>query len=309
MWLKEILPPPQPVRPLKNFTKPSFFYDRSNNFDTCCLILAGYKNFLWDIVFQRLETFVPDNIDVCIVSSGLFSEQLLDICKKNNWSYISIKRNSVTLALNTAIRQFSYAQYIYKIDEDIFLTRNFFNKLFDCLKYCQKGEYIPAFIAPLIPINGYGYIRILKKISLENEYISQFERPKYGILDGMINTNPNVAKFFWGENNYIPSIDFMDTLFASQETSYSVCPVRFSIGAILFERKTWQEMGYFPVNKNNGMGDDEVKICSLAMTISHAIIVSENTVVGHLSFGEQNESMKEYFLSHPDIFRIIIEEK
>jgi hypothetical protein len=64
-------------------------------------------------------------------------------------------------------------------------------------------------------------------------------------------------------------------------------------------------MGYFTVRKGTGMGQDEVQICSLAMTISRAIIVSENTVVGHLSFGKQNEAMKAYFLTHPEVFHVL----
>ena len=236
-WLKEMLPPPLPSRPLKNFTKSLFFFNCSKNFDTCCIVLAGYKDFLWDIVFQRLKQFCPENIDVCIVSSGLFSERLLELCKKNSWSYLSIKRNSVTLSLNTAIRQFSHAQYIYKVDEDIFLTKNFFTKLFECLKDCTNGEYTPAFIAPLIPVNGYGYIRILKKLSLMDEYTRLFENPKYGLLDGMINNNPQTAKFFWGENEFIPQIDQLDSFFAEQTATYSACPIRFSIGRQLYFRR------------------------------------------------------------------------
>jgi hypothetical protein len=64
-------------------------------------------------------------------------------------------------------------------------------------------------------------------------------------------------------------------------------------------------MGYFEVRKGTGMGQDEVQLCSLAMSISRAIVVCENTVVGHLSFGKQNEAMKEYFLSHPERFQIM----
>jgi hypothetical protein len=123
----------------------------------------------------------------------------------------------------------------------------------------------------------------------------------------MIENNPETARFFWGETGHVPSIDDMDTLFGSQDFAFTVCPIRFSIGAIFFTRDIWERMGYFPVDKNNGMGTDEVALCSLAMTISRAVIVSENTAVGHLSFGKQNEVMKEYFLAHPEKFQMRIE--
>jgi hypothetical protein len=181
------------------FAKPFFFLNSSNNSNICCIVLAGYKDFLWDAVFQRLKLFVPGNIDVCLVSSGLFSNRLCEICQENNWSYISMKRNSVTLALNTAIRSFPYAQYIYKVDEDIFLTRNFFTKLYECYEQCEKdSEYFPAFVAPLIPVNGYGHLRILKKLALHEEYARQFEIPRYAAgPDRMIENSADVAKYLW----------------------------------------------------------------------------------------------------------------
>ena len=45
-----------------------YLLNNSKNQEDLCIILAGYKEFLWDIVFDRIEKFMPDNIDVCIVS-------------------------------------------------------------------------------------------------------------------------------------------------------------------------------------------------------------------------------------------------
>jgi hypothetical protein len=119
----------------------------------------------------------------------------------------------------------------------------------------------------------------------------------------MIEQNPETAKYFWGVGD-IPHLDMLDAWLGKQEFSFSLCPIRFSIGAIFFKREIWEKMGYFKVKRGTNMGQDEIQICSLAMTVSRAIIVSENTVVGHLSFGKHNEAMKEYFLSHPERFQI-----
>jgi hypothetical protein len=291
-------------RPLSPFSKPSFFYNCSHNRDVCCFILAGYKEYLWNVVFDRLKRFAPDNIDICIVSSGLFSVALYELAKSNKWSYLCTKRNSVTLALNTAIQSFQFAQYIYKVDEDIFLTKNFFTKLKSCHDQCERNsEYFPAFVAPLIPVNGYGHLRILKKFSLEYQYERLFEKPKYSHgSDRMIENNPKSAKYFWGEDSDIPGLDLMDAMLGKEDFSFSVCPVRFSIGAIFFTRKVWEKMGFFTVTKGNNLGQDEVQLCSLAAFHSLVVIVCENTVVGHLSFWKQNNAMKEYFLSHPERF-------
>ncbi|WP_156786583.1 hypothetical protein [Treponema brennaborense] len=52
------------------------------------------------------------------------------------------------------------------------------------------------------------------------------------------------------------------------------------------------------------MGLGEIFLCNLATSKSKAIIVADNVVVGHLSFGIQNDSMKEFFLSHIDDFDV-----
>ena len=52
------------------------------------------------------------------------------------------------------------------------------------------------------------------------------------------------------------------------------------------------------------MGLDEVFLCNLATSYSNAIIIAENQVVGHLSFGKQNRAMEVYFKSNKEIFEI-----
>ena len=52
------------------------------------------------------------------------------------------------------------------------------------------------------------------------------------------------------------------------------------------------------------MGVDEVFLCNIATSYSKVIVVAENQVVGHLSFGKQNKSMQEYFMQHKDLFDI-----
>ena len=92
------------------------FINRKKDSEKLCIILAGYKQFLWEDVFGRIEKYVPKDIDVCIVSSGLYSEELAKIAEKNDWSYLSVKQNKVSLAQNIAINLFEKATMIYKLD-------------------------------------------------------------------------------------------------------------------------------------------------------------------------------------------------
>lgn len=65
------------------------WFNRQKNKKKLCIILAGYKSFLYDTVFDRVERYIPSDIDVCIVSSGVFDKKLYDIAEKNQWSYLT----------------------------------------------------------------------------------------------------------------------------------------------------------------------------------------------------------------------------
>ena len=276
------------------------------NKEKVCFILAGYKPFLNEIIFKRIKKFVDDDIEVCILSSGLYSKELSNIAKKNNWSYLSQKQNNVSMIQNTAINLFKSAKYIYKLDEDIFVTKDYFKTLMKTMNDCDKsGDYKVGFVAPTIPINGFGNLLVLKRFNLVDIYTKKFEKPLYAAGgDRMIENNPNVAKFFWGYENYVPKIDEMNKIVQNDKFDYVACPIRFSIGAILFKRKLWEEMNMFEVKKGSGMGSDEKQICQHCMIKSRPIIVSKNSIVGHLSFGKQNEAMEKYFKEKKDFFNI-----
>lgn len=294
----------------KSFTRKYTFENRSKSSRTLCMVLAGYKEFTWDIVFERIKKFSDnEKMDICIVSSGLYSERLSNIAKSNGWSYISIKKNSVSLAQNMVIKLFPNAKYIYKLDEDIFVTKNFFETLEYTYEQVQRyGNYDVGFVAPIIPINGYAHIQLLKRLNLMDDFEKEFGKVKHSAaMDKVIVNNSDAAKYMWGENDKIPHIDNLDKMLHKDDLIYSVCPIRFSIGAIYYTRELWENMNYFNVSMFSiGMGHDEVQICSHCMANSKAIIISENTCVGHLSFGPQNKEMTQYFKENPT--RFIIQE-
>ena len=283
------------------------FHDRRKHSHTLVIILAGYKPFVWDNVFERIKLFAPSDADICIASSGLYSETLPQIAAKYGWSYLSTKRNCAPLILNMSILLHPEADFIYKIDEDIFVTKHLFNILMKTYQQVKADDFYEAgVIAPLIPINSYGYIRVLEKLGLIEEYEHRFG--KLGLSPSTtfsLYNNLELSQFFWGEGGKVPHIDEMAERFYADKFDYRACPVRFSIGCIMFTREVWQDMGMFRVYMTgNGMGSDESQICSLAMTHYEAVIVSENAVVGHLSFSPQNETMKEYYLQHRDRFAL-----
>ena len=100
------------------------FENRKKDKNKVCFILAGYKEFLYDVIFERILKFIPEDVEICLLSSGKYSQILSEIAEKNNWSYLSTKRNNVSLIQNVAITIFNKADYIYKLDEDILKTQN-----------------------------------------------------------------------------------------------------------------------------------------------------------------------------------------
>lgn len=282
------------------------FVDRRTKREKCCFILAGYKEFLWDIVFTRFQNFIPKDIDVCIISSGADNEKLSRIATNNSWSYLTTKINSVTLVQNIAFAIFKDYKLVYKIDEDIFITKNSLEKLYHGFMHSNEyANFVPGIVVPLIPVNGYGYHMILSRLNLIKEYEKKFGRVLVGgNPDREIENNPEAAIFMWTK---CPQIDEMNISF---ETIYAdkphvnLCAVRFNIGFILMEHSLWGDMQGFNVSGNVDMGVDEEALCAECINRSKAITVCNNTVVGHFAFGRQTNRMKEIYNNNRQWFDI-----
>ncbi len=284
---------------------PHRFLNRQRGERILLLVIAGYKPWLYRLVFPRLKSFLPDfPMDLCLLSSGRFDPELSELAKDWDCSYLSTKRNCVTLAQNMAIELHPEAEFIFKMDEDIFVTKGCFEALLSLYRRVEEeGPYRPGLTAPLIPVNGYGYRRLLTELSLLKRYEEKFERPLTAAgREYRIESDPAAARFFWGEGGEVPPLDALNRRFSGKGFRYEACPVRFSIGFILFRRSLWEEMGRFPVRGGSCMGLDEDRLCSFCMTHSRAILVSENTVVGHFSFGKQTEGMRRFLEEHPERF-------
>lgn len=283
------------------------FDNRSRGQKDLLIVLAGYKQFVWESVFTRLYAYVPENIDVCIATSGLVNNTLKEMCREYRWSYLSTERNHVSLALNLAIWLHPKAEYIYKMDEDIFVT----DKTFDILKFTyqkveEDGRYSVGFVAPLIPVNGYGHVRLLELFESVDLWEKRFGKLKYSECFHHHQTiwkDPEAARFMWGEENpKLDNLDRMQKVLQKKEFQYSVCPIRYSIGFILFHRDNWVKMETFPVEDYQNLGTDEEWLCQFCMMQARAMVIAENAVVGHLSYGEQNAEMEQYYYRHREKF-------
>lgn len=276
------------------------FQNRQKGQKKLCMILAGYKPDLWDSVFQRISRFLPEDIDVCVMTSGVERPKLMRLCEERGWSYLATRRNKLTRIQNLAIYLHPEAEYIYKLDEDMFITAGFFEGLYETYQRARRElSYEIAFAAPLIPVNGYGYVRILERCGLGEDWAQQFGSAVY--TDGIhhhraILEQAGAARYMWGETQpLLRDIDRLAQSLSQAAVPYTICPIRFSIGAILFSRAAWLDWGLFPVDWTVGMGLDEACIAHYCMFHGKAAIVSEITLAGHLAFGPQKDEMLKEF--------------
>ena len=285
-------------------TSEYIFENRQQGKEKVCLVLSGYKDFLWPIVYQRLAKFVPADTEVCICSAGLYSEELSDLAAQYGWSYLSTSVNSVSLIQNITISLYDSAQWIYKMDEDVFITENAFDYIYELYNQCEKDmPYKIGYVAPLILVNGFCYRYILEKYGKLEDFESRFGKAYIGgNSDLEIVKNPDAAKYMWGEGG-MPVLDTMAKELASG-TGHLLANVRFSIGFMLFKREMWNAMMGYEVLGNKDLGVDEEDVGRFCMNESRAIVVAKNALVGHFSFGKQTAAMRKYFDEHHEQFEI-----
>jgi hypothetical protein len=277
------------------------FEDRRQDRKKACIVLSGYKELLWDGVFDRLKTFCPKDIDICICSAGKYSDTLSGFSRKNGWSYLSTEVNSVSLTQNIAISLFPDADWIYKMDEDMFITEGTLeNMLTASEQFILTKPYQFGLCSALIPVNGIGYRIFLNKYDLLDDYQNRFGA---AIIGGnpksQIECNPETAEFMWSQ---LPQIDTMATD-ATNEDGITICNTRLSIGLILFQRELWEYMQGFLVYGSMDLGIDEEDINAFCINNSRAMIIADNAIAGHFGFGKQNADMTKFYTEHIDLFR------
>lgn len=267
------------------------FIDRRSDKNTLIVILAGYKAYLWPATLARLEKYSPRDADICIASPGIFSTELEDMCARNGWSYLSIKRNSPGIALNKAISLHPSSDFIYKLDEDILVSQNFFHSLREGYDLTwQESLQEPGFCAPVLNVNGISYRIFLRELGLESAYQEEFGKLLTRCGDLPVHNNPSAAWWIW--KNSLP-FDEKASQLARLSGSYSICSTRFSIGAILFRRSFIEKVGGFKSSWHSGvLGVDEDMLCRDCVSESRPMYIIESVLAGHFSFYPQESFMK-----------------
>lgn len=266
------------------------FVDRGSNRDSLIVVLVGYKSYLWPATLTRIHKNQPSDADICLASAGVYSEKLNELCLRNGWSYLSVKRNSPGVAINKAISLHPAADYIYKLDEDIFISNEFFSSLREGYEYAWKNSMLePGFVAPVLNVNGVSYRIMLREFNLEQSYQEKFGQLISRCGDLPVHNDPNASLWLW--KNTLPFDQKAEKLREAVDF-YSVCSTRFSIGAILFRREFIDQVGGFKSAWHSGvLGVDEDFLCRDCVSHSRPMYIVNSVLAGHFSFYPQEEFM------------------
>ena len=159
----------------RRYTSHYRFIDRSSGNENLLIIVAGYQQYLWEKVFDRISEYSDYDLDICVVVPGKDDNELKQICEGNNWSYLCTKENKLALAQNMAIKLHPSAEWIYKLDEDMFIGRGYFQGLKETYRKADvDGRYRVGVVSPLINVNGACYRWYLEKKGLVEEYEEKF---------------------------------------------------------------------------------------------------------------------------------------
>ena len=289
------------------FARKFIFDDRQHKSENLLLVLMGFQPYFWDVLLDRVNRNIEqfdEDIDVCLCipcgEDSHAAEMARGMAKQYNFSYLYIYDDLLAQAQNTAINLHPNAQWIYKIDEDILLSDNYFAKMKSTLNRAQNElHYYVGFVSPLINLNAAGFRMFLETINKWDEFASVFPGPRYWAKDpekDLVHANSKVAEYIW--NNSIPFDKVASEIAEKNNGQYAISPIRMSIGAILFTRKKWEEWGMFVVSGIGVMGAEETQICGYTMNRMQVIIIAKDVLAGHWGFYRQKETCRHFFEKH-----------
>lgn len=283
------------------YDMPWHFINRSKGKRYLCYILAGYEPELWKDTIGRVENYQDEDMDYCLVLSGRQDDILEKIAERNGWSYLYTETNQVCFIQNLVIELHPCAEYILKMDEDIFVGKNFFAEMIrNYHKIEEEGEYRIGFAVPVVPLNCCGYVTYLNLIGRKEEYEQQFGRAYKHRFSAVFNV-AETAEFLW---DTMETFDSMSSRFLKNE-GYDILDCYYNIGCIMFSRERWMMMGRWPeLPGESGMGRDEAYICEDNRKKDLVIYEIKSALAGHLAFGHQKKRMMQYYREHAGKFAI-----
>jgi hypothetical protein len=280
------------------------FDDRRQGARTLVCIIAGYQPELWHASLSSFAAALHD-VDVCVVTPGLAVDELRAQCTSRGWSYLGTATNDPSLAQNLCYRLHPDARMIVKVDEDIFLLPQTIVNLVRRYDAIRASGVNPGYLAPIIPINGFGCRPLLEMLDLLEEFEERFGKAGTVHSSEPIHDDPLAARWVWERT--APLAETARKL-SSVPVRDLPCSVRLNLGIVVFERTFWEEIGQLPVRRRRlvmGLSNtdaDEEHICTQAVAASRPGIVTTAALAGHFGFPAQHDAMLSLLESKPHLF-------
>lgn len=169
---------------------------------------------------------------------------------KDMYPFINIyatNYNQLALIQNEIIAKLK-ADFYIKIDDDILVGEGWTDGF---VGVYERHYNTMSFGSVTIPINGFGWVPFLEIMGLADEFREKFpETPlNQACMDVAVYKDKYVNEFIW---NHCLDIDETVRQFKLRQSGgYQdlFCPHRYSISAIVFSHKRWEEMGGWRVQE------------------------------------------------------------
>lgn len=283
------------VRTYRDHHGRSHLHGTPGNGGVVIIVLAGYKPALWPLTLSRVARFAPKGAAICITTAGKHVSELAGLCQVNGWSYLTTRKNKTGLALNKAIAAHPCAKYVFKLDEDVFVSEGFFDDLREGYEaLVAEGTHRPGFVSPTLNVNGVSYLDFIDTLGVRSGYLEVFGELRQACSGVRAHSDPAAAEWLWKCS--VP-LDEKARTFRMKKPDGLVrtarlIGTRFSIGAICFERGFWEELGGFASAWRQGiLGIDEAAICAECVERSRPMFYLTNVLAGHFSFFPQEQAM------------------
>lgn len=173
------------------------------------------------------------------------------------WDTVSGPRGKGPLVANLqneVVKRYPNRLY-YKIDEDVFVPRNWHNKLYAAYEQFGRDDNL-ALITGLIPNNALGFSHLMSLCpDLSEAYEKRFAMPVDDASDGTVWHNPYVAEmairhFIELESSNQRLCELSDV----KAEPYVKFAKRFSINCLLYDYRHWEQMGGIPDDEEPAWG-------------------------------------------------------
>ncbi len=167
---------------------------------------------------------------------------------KANYPFINVfstTYNQLSIIQNEVIKHLKSDIYI-KMDDDILVVENWTTPLLDVY---NRNYSLMSYGSVVIPINSFGWVPFIEIMNYKEEFVQLFpdvELVQNG-TDAAIFYHKEVNEYIW--NKCIDIDSAASQFIANQKGNFKdlVCPHKFSIGAIIFSHKIWEDMGGWQV--------------------------------------------------------------